>query len=106
MVVEMKGYTVMLIKAKLRGILLRNQSPHFLWRLSMGCKHLSIAERHYIQVVRKMGKSLSKIAPELERSPCAISREVKRNTGLRVTAISWRTAWLKNAIKISKNISN
>ena len=75
MVVEMKGYTVMMIKAKLRGILLRNQSPHFLWRLAMDYKHPSIAERHYIQVVRKMGKSLSKIASEPERSPCAISRE-------------------------------
>ncbi len=49
----------------------------------MGYKHLSLTERHYIQVGRKMGKSLSQIASELNRSPNTVSREVKRNIGLR-----------------------
>jgi IS30 family transposase len=49
----------------------------------MGYKHLSLADRHYIEVERKMGSSFSKIADALGRSPSSISREVKRNTGLR-----------------------
>jgi len=49
----------------------------------MGYKHLSLAERHYIELERKMGKSFPKIAGALGRSPSSISREVKRNTGLR-----------------------
>ena len=49
----------------------------------MGYKHLSLTERHYIQLGRKKGKSLSQIASDLDRSPSTISREVKRNTGLR-----------------------
>ena len=73
----------MLIMAKPRCIIPRNQSPHFLRRLAMGYKHLSLAERHYIQLGRKRGKSLSQIASELHRSPSTVSREVKRNTGLR-----------------------
>ncbi len=49
----------------------------------MGYKHLSLAERHYIQVERKLGKSCKKIACDLGRSASTISREVRRNTGLR-----------------------
>ena len=73
----------MLKEAKLRCIVPRNQSPHFSRRFAMGCKHLGLAERHYIQVGRKVGKSFSQIASELDRSPCTVSREVKRSTGLR-----------------------
>jgi IS30 family transposase len=49
----------------------------------MGYKHLSLVERHYIQIERKLGKSCSKIACDLGRAPCTISREIRRNTGLR-----------------------
>ena len=49
----------------------------------MGYKHLSLVERHYIQLERKMGKSFSEIARCLGRAASTISREVKRNTGLR-----------------------
>jgi len=49
----------------------------------MSYEHLSLAERHYIQVERKMGKSFTAIASNLGRSPSTISREVRRNTGLR-----------------------
>jgi len=49
----------------------------------MGYKHLSLVERHYIQIERKLGKSCSKIACYLGRAPSTISREIKRNTGLR-----------------------
>ena len=49
----------------------------------MGYKHLSLAERHYIELERKLGKSFSQIACVLGRSPSSISREVERNTGLR-----------------------
>ena len=51
--------------------------------VSHGYKHLSLAERHYLQIGRKMGKSLSQIASELSRSSGTVSLEVKRNTGLR-----------------------
>jgi len=49
----------------------------------MGYKHLSLAERHYIEIERKKGKSFNLIARALGRSQSTISREVKRNTGLR-----------------------
>ena len=49
----------------------------------MGYTHLSLAERYYIELERKRGKSLNKIASALGRSQSTISREVKRNTGLR-----------------------
>ena len=49
----------------------------------MGYKHLSLAERHYIEIERKRGKSFNQIAGALGRSQSTISREVKRNTGLR-----------------------
>jgi IS30 family transposase len=49
----------------------------------MGYKHLSLAERYYIQIERKLGKSCLEIACDLGRSPSTISREVRRNPGLR-----------------------
>ena len=49
----------------------------------MGYKHLSLAERHYIEIERKRGRSLNLIARALGRSQSTISREVKRNTGFR-----------------------
>jgi IS30 family transposase len=49
----------------------------------MGCKPLSLAERHYIELERKRGKSFNLIARILGRSQRPLSREVKRNTGLR-----------------------
>lgn len=49
----------------------------------MSFKHLSLEERHYIEVERKEGTSINKIAKKLDRSQCTISRELKRNTGKR-----------------------
>ena len=49
----------------------------------MSYKHLSLAERHYIELERKLGKSLNQIACNLGRSQSTISREVNRNSGLR-----------------------
>lgn len=49
----------------------------------MSYKHLSLAERHYIELERKRGKSFTHIATILGRSQSTVSREVKRNTGKR-----------------------
>jgi len=49
----------------------------------MSYKHLSLEERHYIELSLKNGKSFARIADELIRSESTISREVKRNTGKR-----------------------
>jgi len=49
----------------------------------MGYKHLSLADRHYIEIERKMGTSANKIAEALERSQSTISREIARNCGQR-----------------------
>jgi len=49
----------------------------------MSYKHLSLAERQYIQLGLKMGQNFSEIASSLGRSASTISREVHRNTGLR-----------------------
>ena len=49
----------------------------------MSYKHLSLEERHYIEVERKAGQSMTKIAQSLKRSQSSIWRELKRNTGLR-----------------------
>ena len=46
-------------------------------------KHLSLEERHYIEIERNMGRSLNKIAKALGRSQSALSREVSNNTGQR-----------------------
>lgn len=49
----------------------------------MSYKHLSLEERHYIEVERKRGESLNNIARSLGRAQSSISREVNRNRGLR-----------------------
>lgn len=49
----------------------------------MSYKHLSLEERHYIELSMKNGKSLTKIADDLGRSQSTISREVTRNLGQR-----------------------
>ena len=49
----------------------------------MSYQHLSLAERHYIEVEHKSGVSMTKIAQALNRSQSSISRELSRNTGQR-----------------------
>ena len=49
----------------------------------MSYKHLSLEERHYIEIEMRAGKSLNKIAKALRRSQSALSREISRNTGQR-----------------------
>lgn len=45
--------------------------------------HLSLEERHYIEVQRKEGVSMNKIAKALGRAQSTLSRELGRNTGQR-----------------------
>jgi IS30 family transposase len=49
----------------------------------MSYEHLSLEERHYIEISMKSGQSLKQIANHLDRAQSTISREVKRNHGLR-----------------------
>jgi len=49
----------------------------------MSYTHLSLEERHYIEIRKKKGESANLIAKALKRSQPTISREIKRNTGLR-----------------------
>ena len=49
----------------------------------MSYTHLSLEERHYIEMARKDEQSLSAIARTLDRDPSTISREINRNQGLR-----------------------
>lgn len=49
----------------------------------MSYKHLSLEERHYIELSMKNEKTLTVIAAELGRSQSTISREVRRNRGQR-----------------------
>ena len=49
----------------------------------MSYKHLSLEERHYIEIELKMGASMTDIALALHRSQSTIYREVSRNTGKR-----------------------
>jgi len=49
----------------------------------MSYKHLSLEERHYIEIQKRMGESANTIAAALNRSQPTITREIKRNTGLR-----------------------
>jgi len=49
----------------------------------MSYKHLSLEERHYIELSMKNEKTLTEIAKELNRSQSTVSREIKRNLGLR-----------------------
>lgn len=47
----------------------------------MGYKHLSLADRHYIEIERKGGATMREIAIKINRSQSTISREISRNTG-------------------------
>ncbi len=49
----------------------------------MSYKHLSLEERHYIEVSLKKGMTLTEIGGDLGRSQSTISREVSRNSGQR-----------------------
>ncbi len=49
----------------------------------MSHKHLSLEERHYLQVDRKLGAYMNKIAQALSLSQSTVSRELERNTGQR-----------------------
>ena len=49
----------------------------------MSYTHLSLEERHYIEIQKKKGESANIIAKTLNRSQTTISREINRNTGLR-----------------------
>lgn len=49
----------------------------------MSYKHLSLEERHYIEFSMKKDMTLTEIAATLGRSQSTISREVKRNKGLK-----------------------
>jgi len=49
----------------------------------MSYKHLSLEERHYIEISLKNEESHSTIAESLNRSQGSITREIARNTGLR-----------------------
>ena len=49
----------------------------------MSYKHLSLEERHYIEVSVKNDKTSSEIANDLNRSQSTVSREIKRNAGQR-----------------------
>lgn len=49
----------------------------------MSYKHLSLEERHYIELEHKKGVSQNAIAKALGRHQSNISREINRNTGLR-----------------------
>ncbi|MBC8550106.1 MAG: helix-turn-helix domain-containing protein [Candidatus Brocadiales bacterium] len=49
----------------------------------MSYKHLSLTDRHYIEIERKMGTSANKIAKAPGRSQSTISREIERNHGQR-----------------------
>ncbi len=49
----------------------------------MSYKHLSLEERHYIEIERKLGTSMNEIASVLGRAQSTLSRELGRNTGQR-----------------------
>ncbi len=49
----------------------------------MSYNHLSLTERHYIEIETKNGTSQNAIAANLKRSQPTISREIQRNTGLK-----------------------
>jgi IS30 family transposase len=49
----------------------------------MSYKHLSLEERHYIEISMRNEMTLTEIASALDRSQSTISREIKRNTGQR-----------------------
>ncbi|MBL0686335.1 MAG: helix-turn-helix domain-containing protein [Sulfurospirillum sp.] len=47
-------------------------------------KHLTLQNRHYIEISLKSGSSQTAIAKALETTQGTISKEIKRNTGLNV----------------------
>ena len=49
----------------------------------MSYAHLSLEERHYIEIELKAGRSMNQIAKALGRSQSTLSREISRNTGQR-----------------------
>jgi len=49
----------------------------------MSYKHLSLEERHYIEISMKNEVTMTAIASALDRSQSTITREVNRNRGLR-----------------------
>ena len=49
----------------------------------MSYVHLSLAERHYIEIERKAGTSMNQMAKALGRSQSTLSREISRNSGQR-----------------------
>ena len=49
--------------------------------LALSYKHLSLTDRHYIEIERKGGATMSEIAIKLNRSQSTISREISRNIG-------------------------
>ena len=49
----------------------------------MSHEHLSLEERHYIEIELKAGTSMNQIAKALGRSQSTLSREISRNTGKR-----------------------
>ncbi len=49
----------------------------------MSHKHLSLEERHYIEISLKNEKTLSEIGKDLGRSQGTITREIARNKGHR-----------------------
>lgn len=49
----------------------------------MSYQHLSLAERYYIEIERKMKVSINQIATAMGRCQSTISREINRNTGHR-----------------------
>jgi transposase, IS30 family len=49
--------------------------------LALSYKHLSLTDRHYIEIERKGGATMSEIAIKINRPQSTISREISRNTG-------------------------
>ncbi len=49
----------------------------------MSYVHLSLAERHYIEIERKAGIPMNQMAKALGRSQSSLSREISRNSGQR-----------------------
>lgn len=49
--------------------------------LALSYKHLSLTDRHYIEIERKRGATTTEIAEILNRSQSTISREISRNIG-------------------------
>lgn len=79
----------------------------------MSYKHLSLEERHYIELSMKNEKTLTSIAKDLRRSQSTIFREVQRNHGKRgyrhkqANRIAYERHATKNkAIKLTTEITD